>query len=696
MRREICLTAVLVLTVALVPGARGQEPDGVDPVLLQAVLPAAQRFGPLEGEPPVIRGYATEAATGNEVLVGYAFLTSDVPPEEMGYNGPIEVLVGMDLEGRLTGARVVEYHESLRSSRGDFLRRRGFQEQFAGKRPGDPFRVRRDVDGITGATITVAAMARGIRNAARRVAVAYLGESRGTIGPEELERLTWPELMERGIGDRLQAIDDGVLRVDLSLVHLRDAAMGRALMGADVFDGALERAGERAAQRQLWMVGVDGGLAALFNTSAISILRGADTLRFIMRDLVLMGEPRSGKLDGQLRNVGLLLVDSMVDPARPFTWRLEFGGGMGPYTAEHPGEAAQVVAAVARRVETPVVADAPPDAEVARDTAPVPPVSPVIAAGETPVADTAARDAAVEREPAVIDFVYEDDETVLERTLARTSWVRFGLLAAILVLATVAFLSRQPSLRWLTLGATLVVLGFGGVGFLSVSHITSAIEVGPGVFLEDLPLLLFVGYTIVTTLLWGRVFCGYLCPFGALQDLLERVVPARFRHDLPPALHERALLVKYGVLALVVLPAVLGSSMVIFQYVEPFGTIFFLSSSVLLWAIGLSLLAAAAVVPRFYCRYACPLGAALALGSLVSLFRIRRVEQCTVCKVCEQDCPTGAITGPVIDFKECVRCGVCELNLTRRVGVCRHDMEEVRSRLVQLEPSPRPLVPRDR
>jgi ferredoxin len=467
-------------------------------------------------------------------------------------------------------------------------------------------------------------------------------------------------------------------------------------MGADVFDGALERAGERAAQRQLWMVGVDGGLAALFNTSAISILRGADTLRFIMRDLVLMGEPRSGKLDGQLRNVGLLLVDSMVDPARPFTWRLEFGGGMGPYTAEHPGEAAQVVAAVPRRVETPVVADAPPDAEVARDTAPVPPVSPVIAAGETPVADTAARDAAVEREPAVIDFVYEDDETVLERTLARTSWVRFGLLAAILVLATVAFLSRQPSLRWLTLGATLVVLGFGGVGFLSVSHITSAIEVGPGVFLEDLPLLLFVGYTIVTTLLWGRVFCGYLCPFGALQDLLERVVPARFRHDLPPALHERALLVKYGVLALVVLPAVLGSSMVIFQYVEPFGTIFFLSSSVLLWAIGLSLLAAAAVVPRFYCRYACPLGAALALGSLVSLFRIRRVEQCTVCKVCEQDCPTGAITGPVIDFKECVRCGVCELNLTRRVGVCRHDMEEVRSRLVQLEPSPRPLVPRDR
>jgi ferredoxin len=60
------------------------------------------------------------------------------------------------------------------------------------------------------------------------------------------------------------------------------------------------------------------------------------------------------------------------------------------------------------------------------------------------------------------------------------------------------------------------------------------------------------------------------------------------------------------------------------------------------------------------------------------------VEQCDYCKVCEQKCPTGAIRGPTIDFPECVRCNVCEVQLLEKVGVCRHEMEDIRPRLVQL------------
>ena len=56
-----------------------------------------------------------------------------------------------------------------------------------------------------------------------------------------------------------------------------------------------------------------------------------------------------------------------------------------------------------------------------------------------------------------------------------------------------------------------------------------------------------------------------------------------------------------------------------------------------------------------------------------------------MCKVCEQGCPTGAIRGPEIDFKECVRCNVCETSLIQGAGVCRHDFEEVRPRLVKLQ-----------
>jgi polyferredoxin len=221
-------------------------------------------------------------------------------------------------------------------------------------------------------------------------------------------------------------------------------------------------------------------------------------------------------------------------------------------------------------------------------------------------------------------------------------------------------------------------------GFLSVSHITSGIWVGANVYLSDLPLLIIVGFTLVTTLIWGRVFCGYLCPFGALQDFLEWIVPKRFQRRVPAGVHERGLKVKYVVLALILIPAIAGSHVSLYQYFEPFGTVFFRSSSLVLWSIAGTLLLASAVVPRFYCRYVCPLGAALALTSVISLRRIGRVEQCDHCKVCEQHCPTGAINGPDIDFKECVRCNDCEIKLIERAGVCRHELDEYVPRLIPL------------
>ncbi|MGB1656822.1 MAG: 4Fe-4S binding protein, partial [Longimicrobiales bacterium] len=258
-------------------------------------------------------------------------------------------------------------------------------------------------------------------------------------------------------------------------------------------------------------------------------------------------------------------------------------------------------------------------------------------------------------------------------------------MAFVIALASVAFFTKLTPLRWASLGVTLVVLGWVDGGFLSVSHITSGIWTGVGVYLRDLPLLLMVTFTLVTTLVWGRMFCGFLCPFGALQDMIDAVVPTSWKRPLPTRVHRPATWVKYGILAVILVPAVLGSQISLYQYFEPFGTVFFLSPSLPLWLIAGAFLGASVVIPRFYCRYACPLGAALGILSLVSLRRIPRVEHCSLCFVCEQKCPTGAIRKDVIDVHECVRCNVCEVQLIEQQGVCRHDIDEIRPRLIQLK-----------
>jgi Na+-translocating ferredoxin:NAD+ oxidoreductase RnfG subunit/ferredoxin len=770
--------SILLLLLGLVlllapPPAAGQ--GGLGREFFEWVLPHATEYSEeKEGRPPVFRGYTVDEA-GNRTLVGYAFFTSDVPPEELGYNGPIEVLVGMDLSGTLTGVVVTHYNESLQETRGDFLFRRGFQEQFAGKSIRDAFRVRRDVDGISGATITVSAMSIGIRNAARRVASVYL-TPRTTPGspltPAAMAAMGWQELVAGGLVAQVQVTSRGLAAMEVSLVPVPASAVGEALLGDSVFHAARERLGGGEDPRDLYLVGVDGGFSELFRPQVLSLVQGDDTTRVVSGDAAMMGAPRRGGVAGQLRQVGLVRVGGPFDPSRPFTMVFDLRPGLDLVQAEHGGWgsllARRAVAAApeaqgggelppaggaveggtaqgsgvrdgvpggAARPGTPSapgdsggvegasgaeepgtpVADGSPVAEATpdeREVAPAtieearsPPDTPPGAGGSSdgPLAgsgedDTAGGEAesfgdalpgaagtegAGAIDPAWMDYDEMEEETALARTLAGTSWLRFGLMAALLGLTVVAFVTKGPGLRAVTLVATVVLLGFSG-GFLSVSHITSAIKVGPGVFLNDLPLLLLVLFTVVTTLLWGRVFCGFLCPFGALQDALEKVVPRRFRRELPTWLHRRALKGKYGILALILIPAAAGSQVSIFQYFEPFGTVFFFSTSLLLWSIAGAILLASAVVPRFYCRYACPLGAALALGSSLAPFRMPRVEQCSVCRVCENACPTGAIEKERIDFKECVRCNVCEQKLLERAGVCRHEMGQVRERLIQI------------
>ncbi len=701
MHRSIPIFVAALAAACLSPGgAVAQDIDKAPRYMLDEVMPGADRFEPDEGDPPVQRAYR-----GDELL-GYVFITSDFPPERYGYSGPIRVLIGMTPEGVLTGVLVTQYHESRMYDWGDFLREPPwFLDQFAGKYVGDRFRIDDDIDGISQATISARALGLSVRDVARRVAAAEAAASGGSTTPTpsfvpeaELLDMSWYDMERRGVAATVVAQEEGKERVRISLVHLASEELGRHLVGRS-YEKILEAVERRGGADYELLYVVAGSNPRLSLEKGWSIEQDGRTVAIPAEDLVPFGVP-GGVLLGESSYAGVMLLDDdEVDITRPITF--VFTGGLsdvGPFRAEYTSQAAlatvaETVPSVDPASSSDVAATDPRGTaraatEAATDSAP----TPDSAAATLPEPATAAAPEAPPRsatvsepsdQPIRFDFSVADDDGD-DGLLGTVSWPRVGWIVLVLALASMAFFSKSTTLRWTSLLTTFVVLGWIDGGFLSVSHITGLIWVGPSAILSDLPLLIMVAFTVLTTLVWGRVFCGFLCPFGVLQDLIDRIVPDRFKRELPRGLHRAALKAKYVILAAILVPALAGIQVSLYQYFEPFGTVFFLSRSLLLWGIAGAFLLGAAVVPRFYCRYACPLGASLAIGSILSLSRIRRVEQCGYCKVCEHRCPTGAIDGASLDFKECVRCNDCEIQLIERAGVCRHDMEAIRPRLVQL------------
>ncbi len=694
--KRLATLATLLCAVALPQSSQAQAQREIPTSLLRRVMPLADRFGERAGDPPVIRAYG-QGSADTPTLVGYVFLTSDLPPEPFGYNGPVESLVGMDLDGQVTGVLVTDYWESIQQSLGDFLRRPGFQEQFRGKQIGDPFRVGGDVDGIARATISVRALARGVRDASRRVAQAYFeGAGVSATAPvEDRESLPWLEMRDRGIIEWFLA-EDPTGSAEINLVHIDSDEFGTFLVGPERMARARQRM-ERRGTGHLIVYGVDGPRLRHFKREGWMIVQGQDTVPVPPDDIVSLGLDGGGMMEERVILVGSMIIDERIDVTRSFTILYDRDPEADVVEIEYLTQAARLALLEAEDAASRTAEEVPEEAEAAGRADPGGTVGEDEHGG--PPAARAPPDAPTHEEGPAEEVPEErveaqvaptalaeppERETVWAQTLSETSWTRAWSLVALLALATAAFFLKSVALRWVTLAATLAYLGFVDGGFLSVSHIASGIRVGATVYVSDLPLLLIVGFTVIATLVWGRVFCGFLCPFGAVQDFLDRAVPDRLQWRIPPGVHRSGLWIKYVLLAVVLVPALLGSRVSLYQYFEPFGTVFFMSPSVVLWSIAATFLLASAIVPRFYCRYVCPLGAALALGSLLSLRHIRRVEHCHYCKVCEEKCPTGAIKGGRIDFKECVRCNLCEIKLIERAGVCAHDLESVLPRLVPL------------
>jgi polyferredoxin len=234
-----------------------------------------------------------------------------------------------------------------------------------------------------------------------------------------------------------------------------------------------------------------------------------------------------------------------------------------------------------------------------------------------------------------------------------------ALLAAFIALAMYGFRRRSVPLKYVTLGLAVLYMGFAKSYLISITNIFSLVDGSLPVFRYNVAWYLFAGFTVVSTVLWGRLYCGRICAFGALTQLLDRLLPARWRIDVPRALERRAAWIKFGLLAAVMAYFLATKDMMIYRFVEPFW-MFGLSETALLWSGLAVLLAATVFVRNLYCRFLCPVGAALGIMSTLTVFRIRRWSECRTCRICQKACEWGAIEGPKILVTECVRCDDCE------------------------------------
>ena len=157
---------------------------------------------------------------------------------------------------------------------------------------------------------------------------------------------------------------------------------------------------------------------------------------------------------------------------------------------------------------------------------------------------------------------------------------------------------------------------------------------------------------LLLSLVFGRIFCGHICPAGAIQELAS-LVPL-------PKIGQNWKEISRGIRAVVfviVLAAAFGWSVGIIDY---FGLEEFFSLDVtsVLFYVFLGVLLLSTVVYRPFCRFICPYGLLLSLTAAVSSFKFRRTDKCIECGLCEKACPTNE--AKIGDLKsECYMCGRC-------------------------------------
>ncbi len=687
MKRACLLPIRAFLTVLMLFAALPAAAQNVLSQFLPAesagdLVPGADGFGPIRPDlavAPVLRRGET---------VAWAFVTSDFVGTT-GYSGkPIHTLVAVDAEARIAGVRLVKHSEPIVLIGIPEARMTAVVEGYRGLdlvAEAQSGGTAHEVDIISGATVTVMviddSIVRSGLKVARALGLGGLAPDTGHTGPRyevnpEAEAPSdWFTMEGDGTLRRL-SLDVGQVNAAFAAhpdPRARDRALTQApettfieMQAALVSVPAIGRAvlGEAAlANLQGWLGEGEEAIAVmgrgLYSFKGSGYVRGGifDRIVLIQDDISVRFRDRDHRRLGGIAAEGApefvemdlfrIPAGTGFDPTRPFRIQLLVQREVGPIE--------KVFHTFDLGYQLPASYLRPVPAE------PAPPAAAAIA---------------------------EREESAAQSDLWRRIWmdntVKIGALGAMLAVLTGVFFFQTFAVRneraftifrmgFLTV--TLVFLGWYANAQLSVVNLMALFgSLVSGfswqAFLLD-PLTFILWFAVAAALLfWGRgAYCGWLCPFGALQELTNRIarklrVP---QWTLPWGLHERLWPVKYMIFL-----GLFGVSLVSIEEaerlaeVEPFKTAIILNF-VRAWpfvAYALALLAAGLFVERFYCRYLCPLGAALAIPARLRMFDwLKRYHECgNPCQTCARQCPVQAIhpTGE-INPNECIDCLHCQV-----------------------------------
>ncbi len=680
----IALWGVVLLVQLMFAGQALAEPElsrflpGVDPGEL---FVDANRLGEAEGEPPVA------AVFKDEEQLGFVFLTSDYV-NSIGYSGkPIHQLVVLDMDGVVSKVLLVEHHEPIVLIGIPEKRIVAVLDNYIGTNIGQMVRGELGepkVDVVTGATVTVMVMDDNILRSAIAVARAHhlggLAPQRKRVGPTasinpDITAVEdWQTLLDESAvqqlkltlgqvnaafeasGDSLavKAAEEGP--ADETFIELYTAivsipAIGRSLLGEAEYKNLIEKL---EPEQQAILVAGDGR----YSFKGSGYVRGGifDRFQVVQGDALIRFHDyehkrlhRIAASDApKLKDVDLFLVptDQGFDGAAPWQLELLVGRLTGP---------------TKKSFLNFDLLYTPPDKYL------------IYAQPEVP--------------PAVglLSWLNVDAE---DMPLWKKMWISklpevAILLVALSVLTVIFFfqdwLVKRPVLtdrvRVGFLIFTLFGIGWYANAQLSVVNILAVLNAlvsgfDWSYFLME-PLIFLLWGSIATALLfWARgPYCGWLCPFGALQELMNRVaklirIP---QISMPWGFHERLWALKY-----LIFLVLFGFSLHSLEWaerlaeVEPFKTAIILKFQ-RTWPF--VLFAVAVLVPglfieRFYCRYLCPLGAALAIPGRLRMFEwLKRYKECgSPCQRCAQECMVQAIHKEgKINVNECLYCLHCQV-----------------------------------